>query len=140
MLMMPSMAKTWTLKVSENNRFLQYSDGTPFEGDTRKLLSDLVEKAREKGYEFNIGTECEFYLFKLDEKGNPTKEPFDNAGYCDLAPRDKGENVRREICLTLEQMGVHPESSHHETGPGQNEVDCTITACKRNRSHKTYVS
>lgn len=102
---------------------IRYADGTPFEGDTRKLLSDVVNKAKEKGYEFNIGTECEFYLFKCDDKGNPTKEPFDNAGYCDLAPRDKGENVRREICLTLEQMGVHPESSHHETGPGQNEVD-----------------
>lgn len=102
---------------------IRYSDGRPFEGDTRKMLFDFVEETRSKGYEFNIGTECEFYLFKLDEKGNPTKEPFDNAGYCDLAPRDKGENVRREICLTLEQMGVHPESSHHETGPGQNEVD-----------------
>ena len=102
---------------------IRYADGTPFEGDTRKMLSDFVEKAHAKGYDFNIGTECEFYLFKLDDKGNPTKEPFDNASYCDLAPRDKGENVRREICLTLEQMGVHPESSHHETGPGQNEVD-----------------
>lgn len=102
---------------------IKYADGTPFEVDTRKMLSDLVEKARADGYEFNIGTECEFYLFKCDEKGNPTKEPHDNAGYCDLAPRDKGENVRREICITLEQMGVHPESSHHETGPGQNEVD-----------------
>ncbi|MBQ3671088.1 MAG: glutamine synthetase [Treponema sp.] len=102
---------------------VRYPDGTPFEVDTRKMLSELVEKARSKGFDFNVGTECEFYLFKCDEKGNPTKEPYDMAGYCDLAPRDKGENVRREICLTLEQMGVHPEASYHEEGPGQNEVD-----------------
>jgi len=102
---------------------IRYADGRDFEGDTRKMLSNFVEKARAEGYDFNIGTECEFYLFKCDDKGEPTKIPFDNAGYCDLAPLDKGENVRREICLTLEQMGVHPESSHHETGPGQNEVD-----------------
>ena len=102
---------------------IRYADGTPFEADSRKMLADMVKKAHERGYDFNIGTECEFYLFKCDEKGNPTREPHDDAGYCDLAPRDKGENVRREICLTLEQMGVHPESSHHETGPGQNEVD-----------------
>ena len=102
---------------------IRYADGSAFEGDCRKMLSDLVDKSWKKGYSFNIGTECEFYLFKCDDKGEPTREPFDNAGYCDLAPRDKGENVRREICLTLEQMGVHPETSHHETGPGQNEVD-----------------
>ncbi len=102
---------------------IRYIDGTPFEGDSRKLLEKLVDDYRKKGYEFKIGTECEFYLFKCDDKGNPTKIPHDTAGYCDLAPRDKGENVRREICITLEQMGVHPETSHHETGPGQNEVD-----------------
>ena len=60
---------------------------------------------------------------ELDEKNNPTKIPYDNAGYMDIAPEDKGENVRREICLTLEQMGIMPESSHHEEGPGQNEID-----------------
>ena len=116
----------WRPQVGRVVRFfcnIRYADGKPFEGDARKILSDFVEKSREKGFSFNIGTECEFYLFKCDDKGEPTKEPFDKAGYCDLAPRDKGENVRREICLTLEQMGVHPETSHHETGPGQNEVD-----------------
>lgn len=101
---------------------IRYADGKPFETDARKLLDDLEQKVRSRGYELKIGTECEFYLFKNDEKGNPTHEPHDNAGYFDLAPADKGENVRREICLTLEQMGVHPESSHHEVGPGQNEV------------------
>ena len=59
----------------------------------------------------------------LDENGNPTKEPYDEAGYMDIAPDDKGENIRREVCLTLEQMGIRPESSHHEEGPGQNEID-----------------
>lgn len=67
--------------------------------------------------------EQEFYLFKLNEAGNPTKIPYDEAGYMDIAPEDKGENIRREICLTLEQMGIRPESSHHEEGPGQNEID-----------------
>lgn len=102
---------------------VRYLDGTPFEGDPRLMLKRQVRAAFEKGYEVRIGTECEFYLFKLDEKGEPTHIPHDRAGYCDLAPRDRGENVRREICLTLEQMGVHPETSHHESGPGQNEVD-----------------
>ena len=102
---------------------VRYIDGTPFEGDPRLLLKKQVQTAREQGYEVSVGTECEFYLFKLDAEGEPTRQPHDHAGYCDLAPRDRGENVRREICLTLEQMGVHPEASHHESGPGQNEVD-----------------
>lgn len=102
---------------------IRYPDGTPFEGDIRSLLEEVVEKASKKGYSINVGTECEFYLFQLDEKGNVTNIPHDNAGYCDLAPLDKGENIRRDICLTLEQMGIKPEVSHHETGPGQHEVD-----------------
>ena len=65
----------------------------------------------------------EFYLFTCDEEGKPTKIPYDSAGYMDIAPDDKGENVRREVCLTLERMGIKPESSHHEEGPGQNEID-----------------
>lgn len=102
---------------------IKYPDGKPFEGDVRKLLSDVVEKSEKNGYKIKVGTECEFYLFQLDEKGNATNIPHDNAGYCDLAPLDKGENIRRDICLTLEQMGIKPEVSHHETGPGQHEVD-----------------
>ena len=82
-----------------------------------------VEDADKAGYKFFFGAEQEFYLFKLDENGNPTKQPYDNAGYMDIAPEDKGENIRREICLTLEQMGIMPESSHHEEGAGQNEID-----------------
>jgi len=99
------------------------ADGTPFEGDSRYILQKTAASAEKLGYELQIGTECEFYLFQVDEKGEPTKIPQDTAGYCDLAPRDKGENVRRDICLTLIQMDIIPEMSHHETGPGQQEVD-----------------
>ncbi|MBR4727585.1 MAG: glutamine synthetase [Clostridia bacterium] len=101
-----------------------YPDGKAFECDTRALLKAAVARAKAKGYTFRFGAEQEFYLFRQDDAGNPTKEPCDNAGYMDIAPEDRGENVRREVCLTLEQMGVRPESSHHEMGPGQNEIDC----------------
>lgn len=102
---------------------ITYPDGTPYASDTRHILRNAVEYAGKLGYAFSFGSEMEFYLFKLDEEGNPTKQPYDRAGYMDVAPEDKGENVRREICLTLEQMGIRPESSHHESGPGQNEID-----------------
>ncbi|MCH5291120.1 MAG: glutamine synthetase [Treponema sp.] len=102
---------------------IRYPDGSVFEGDTRTMLQHVVEQAASFGLTVNIGTECEFYLFKRDENGAPTMVPHDNAGYCDLAPLDKGENVRRDIIFTLEQMGIEPETSHHETGPGQNEID-----------------
>ena len=100
-----------------------HPDGSPCMADTRRILMDAVKFAAQRGYTFSFGSEMEFYLFKLDENGNPTKEPYDHAGYMDVAPEDKGENIRREICLTLEQIGIHPESSHHESGPGQNEID-----------------
>jgi glutamine synthetase len=102
---------------------ITYPDGRPFLCDTRTLLKQAVQAAKAEGYTFRFGAEQEFYLFKLDENGEPTKEPQDHAGYMDIAPEDHGENVRREICLTLEQMGIIPESSHHEEGPGQNEID-----------------
>ena len=102
---------------------VHYPDGRPFEADTRAILARAVEDARKEGYTFFFGPEMEFYLFRLDESGVPTKTPYDHAGYMDVAPEDKGENVRREACLTLEQMGIRPESSHHEEGPGQNEID-----------------
>ena len=102
---------------------VHYPDGRPFEADTRAILARAVEDARKEGYTFFFGPEMEFYLFRLDETGAPTKTPYDSAGYMDVAPEDKGENVRREACLTLEQMGIRPESSHHEEGPGQNEID-----------------
>ena len=98
-------------------------DGAPFACDTRALLRRAAADARAAGIRFSFGAEMEFYLFRTDETGAPTAEPFDHAGYMDVAPADRGENVRREICLTLEKMGIQPESSHHEEGPGQNEID-----------------
>ena len=102
---------------------IRYPDGRPYPMDCRALLANAVREAREAGISVQIGAEFEFYLFKTDADGNPTTQPFDHAGYMDVAPEDKGENVRREICLMLESMGISPESSHHEEGPGQNEID-----------------
>ncbi|MGN1134000.1 MAG: glutamine synthetase family protein [Oscillospiraceae bacterium] len=102
---------------------IKKSDGTPFECDSRQFLADAVAYARSKNYNFMIGTSCEFYVFEADENNMPTKTPHDFAGYCDASPADRGENLRRDICLTLEKMDIYPESSRHESGPGQNEID-----------------
>lgn len=102
---------------------MKYPDGTQFEKDSRMILQRAVDAAAAKGVSVQFGAEFEFYLFNTDEKGMPTDEPFDRAGYMDVAPEDRGENARREICLTLVEMGIKPESSHHEEGPGQNEID-----------------
>ena len=88
----------------------------------RAILRKAVKAASDEGIEFRFGTETEFYLFLKDDRGNPTKIPYDQAGYMDIAPLDKCENVRREISLTIERMGLIPERSHHEKGPGQNEI------------------
>lgn len=118
-------------------------DGSVFINDTRSILIKAVADAKEAGYTFNFGSELEFYLFKLDEKGNRTYIPHDDAGYMDIAPDDRGENVRREICLTLEQMEIVPEGSHHEEGPGQNEIDFEysdpLTAADRAITFKSVV-
>lgn len=98
-------------------------DGTTFELDGRRILKQAADTVRDAGYACDFGAEFEFYLFRTDEMGEPTDVPFDRAGYMDIAPLDRGENVRREICLTLSEMGIHPESSHHEEGPGQHEID-----------------
>ena len=102
---------------------IKHPDGTPFPLDCRCVLENAVREAKKSGITVQFGSEFEFYLFKTDENGQPTKEPFDHAGYMDVAPEDKGENIRREICLNLESMSISPESSHHEEGPGQNEID-----------------
>ena len=102
---------------------MKYPDGTQFEKDSRMILQRAVDAAAAKGVSVQFGAEFEFYLFNTDEKGMPTDEPFDRAGYMDVAPEDRGENARREICLTMLEMGIKPESSHHEEGPGQNEID-----------------
>ncbi len=118
-------------------------EGKPFEGYSREILRRQVEKARALGLTFRIGTEYEFYLFQADEAGNITLQPQDRAGYMDVSPLDKGENVRRDICLTLENMNITPESSHHEQGPGQNEIDFhyagALTAADHAMSFKTAV-
>ena len=88
---------------------VSHPDGTTLNTDSRALLKKAVARAASLGVRFAFGTEMEFYLFKTDEEGAPTKIPYDRASYMDIAPRDKGENVRREICITLEQMGVQPE-------------------------------
>ena len=98
-------------------------EGEEYECDTRGILKRAASAAKAAGINFQFGTEAEFYLFQKDNDGNPTKIPYDRAGYMDIAPADRCENVRREIDLTIERMGLIPERSHHESGPGQNEID-----------------
>ena len=122
---------------------ITYPNGKIFECDTRSLLKKAIQEADYAGYQFFFGAEQEFYLFHLDDNGNPTKTPYDNASYMDIAPEDKGENIRRQVCLTLEQMGIFPESSHHEEGPGQNEIDFRysdpLTAADNSMTFQTVV-
>ena len=98
------------------------TDGTPFMGDPRNILKKVIREAEEMGYSFNVGPECEFFLFKRDEKGNPTTETSDKAGYFDLSTIDHGENCRRDICIALEKIGFDIEASHHECADGQHET------------------
>ena len=98
-------------------------EGTPFEGSPRYVLERALQRAKNMGYDFHVGPECEFFLFQTDDSGNPTIVPHDKGGYFDLGPVDMGENTRREICLTLEDMGYEIEASHHEVAYGQHEVD-----------------
>ncbi|MCT4542312.1 MAG: type I glutamate--ammonia ligase [Vallitalea sp.] len=98
-------------------------DGTPFKGDPRYVLKKVIQEAEGMGYDFNVGPEFEFFLFQIDENGYPTTTTHDNAGYFDLGPIDLGENVRRDIVLTLEEMGFNIQTSHHEVAPGQHEID-----------------
>ncbi len=102
---------------------IRLSNGEIFSHDGRHILKKVISKAKESNLEFQIGAECEFYLFKEDDEATPTKTPLDNGGYMDVFPLDMGENIRRDICLTLSEMSIEPETSHHEQGPGQNEVD-----------------
>jgi glutamine synthetase len=98
-------------------------DGTPFIGDSRGVLRRVRDRAHAMGYTFNVGPECEFFLFETDEEGKPTTKTNDEAGYFDLGPLDHGESTRREICLNLEKMGFEIEASHHEVAGGQHEID-----------------
>ena len=118
-------------------------DGTQFSGDPRYILKKSVEKATKLGYTFNIGPECEFFLFHTDSEGRPTTKTHDSAGYFDLAPMDMGENCRREICMVLEDMGFEIEASHHENAAGQHEIDFkyddVLSAADKIMTFKTVV-
>ncbi|MBM7692145.1 glutamine synthetase [Peribacillus deserti] len=119
-------------------------DGSPFEGDPRANLKRILGEMKELDFtNFNVGPEPEFFLFKLDEKGEPTLELNDKGGYFDLAPTDLGENCRRDIVLELEEMGFEIEASHHEVAPGQHEIDFkyadAISACDNIQTFKLVV-
>lgn len=116
----------WRPKTGRVIRFfcdVKNINGTHCQNDLRHELDMFTRQLKDMGYTCEVGTKCEFYLFDTDEHGNPTKTPHDNAGYLDIAPLDKCENVRREICLSLEEMGLNPQSSRHSHGAGQNEID-----------------
>ncbi len=98
-------------------------DGKPFEGDPRYILRKTIEEAKELGYTFDVGPELEFFLFQMEEDGQPTTSTNEKAGYFDLGPLDFGENARRDMVLTLEEMGMRVEASHHEVAPAQHEID-----------------
>lgn len=98
-------------------------DGTCYEGDPRYLLKKVVSEAAEEGYTFHVGPECEFFLYHLDDNGLPTDITHEQAGYFDMGPLDFGENARRDMVMTLEEMGFEIEASHHENAPAQHEID-----------------
>ncbi len=98
-------------------------DGTCYEGDPRYLLKKVIQEAEEMGYIFQVGPECEFFLYHMDDNGLPTNITHEQAGYFDMGPIDFGENARRDMVLTLEEMGFEVEASHHESAPAQHEID-----------------
>ncbi|PZX07774.1 L-glutamine synthetase [Psychrobacillus insolitus] len=135
---------TGTGKVARLICDVYKADGTPFAGDPRNNLKRVLKEMEELGFtHFNLGPEPEFFLFKLDEKGEPTLELNDSGGYFDLAPVDLGENCRRDIVLELEEMGFEVEASHHEVAPGQHEIDFkyadAVTACDNIQTFKLVV-
>ncbi|RSK27116.1 type I glutamate--ammonia ligase [Bacillus sp. HMF5848] len=137
----------WTAEKGKVARFIcdiYNPDGTPFEGCPRYNLKRVLKQMEDLGFtDFNLGPEPEFFLFKLDEKGEPTLELNDNGGYFDLAPTDLGENCRRDIVLELEEMGFEIEASHHEVAPGQHEIDFkyanAVRACDDIQTFKLVV-
>ena len=98
------------------------SDRKPFAGDPRYVLKRALEEAEDMVYTFRVGTECEFFLFHLDENGMPNTITHETAGYFDVGPVDLGENARRDMVLTLEDMGFVVEASHHDVAPAQHEI------------------
>lgn len=114
----------WKDRVARMICDVYCADGkTPFLGDPRNVLKKVIKEAADMGYTFNVGPECEFFLFQLDEEGTPTTKTGDVAGYFDMGPSDQGEQCRRDICLALEEMGFEIEASHHEVAQGQHEID-----------------
>ncbi len=102
---------------------IERPEGTPFEGDPRRVLRRAVEQLEQEGYRLEVGPECEFFLFDVDDAGLPTTHTGEVAGYFEMGPNDFGENARRDMVLTLEDMGFEIEASHHEASPGQHEID-----------------
>ncbi len=136
----------WRPKSGRVVRFfcsMKNPDGSDYAGDMRTELINCINSLRLDGYTCEMGTKCEFYLFELDENGEPTKIPHDKGGYLDVAPLDKCENARREICLSLEEMGLSPKSSCHKHGPAQNEIEFRenepVTAADNMVHYKTVV-
>ncbi|PAE32461.1 type I glutamate--ammonia ligase [Bacillus sp. 7884-1] len=137
----------WTAEKGKVARLIcdiYTAEGNPFDGDPRNNLRRVLKEMDELGFtDFNLGPEPEFFLFKLDEKGEPTLELNDQGGYFDLAPTDLGENCRRDIVLELEEMGFEIEASHHEVAPGQHEIDFkyadALTACDQIQTFKLVV-
>ncbi|MCA1025760.1 type I glutamate--ammonia ligase [Cytobacillus kochii] len=137
----------WTAEKGKVARLIcdiYNADGTPFAGDPRNNLKRILKEMEDLGFtDFNLGPEPEFFLFKLDQQGEPTLELNDNGGYFDLAPTDLGENCRRDIVLELEEMGFEIEASHHEVAPGQHEIDFkyadALTACDNIQTFKLVV-
>ncbi|MDO4297351.1 MAG: type I glutamate--ammonia ligase [Lachnospiraceae bacterium] len=116
----------WRPQHGKVARFIcdaSYADGTPFRGDSRYVLKKVIKEAADMGYQFDVGPECEFFLFHSDDEGNPTTITHEKAGYFDVSPQDLGENARRDMILTLEDMGFIVEASHHENAPAQHEID-----------------
>lgn len=111
--------------------FVVDKDGKAVSTDSRRILLDAINKAKEKKLSFSFGSEYEFYLFPLKEDGTRSSFPIDRAGYMSPTPYDKGDQIRREICLMLEDLAITPEASHHEEGPGQNEIDFTYSDAMR---------
>ena len=98
-------------------------DGAPYKNSPRYILEHVAKEAEQEGYTCYIDPECEFFLFHTDDNGNPTTVTHEKAGYLDMSPLDLGENARRDMVLTLEDMGMEVESSHHEAAPAQHEID-----------------
>ena len=95
----------------------------PLVKTVKDALHISLKEAKDMGYSFNVGPECEFFLLETDEKGRPKLETQDKSGYFDMSPLEVAENARRDMTLVLEEMGFEVEASHHEVAYGQNEID-----------------